>query len=64
MSIIKSMNIISLHLNTVKPRLTATSLLQPLFWPPGNTAINFLVKKLSLIRSPLDMAKFVGLAHW
>ena len=59
MSIIKTMNIISLHLNTVKPRLTATSLLRPLFldaWKNGHT---FSCKKPSLIRSPLNKAKFV-----
>ena len=28
-----------------------------LFWPPGKTAIHFLVKILSLRRSPVNMAK-------
>ena len=39
--------------NTVKPRLMATVVIQqyghfiiwPLFWPPGKTAVHFLVKK-------------------
>ena len=50
--------------NTVKPRLMATTVIQqyghfiiwPLFWLPGKTAIHFLVKKPSLIRSSINLA--------
>ena len=51
-------------IHTVQPRLMATSviwsprLLRLLFWPPGKTVINFLVKKPSLIWSPIKTGKF------
>ena len=62
--------------STVKPRLTATSVIQsPLyyghfFWPPDKTGIHFIInKKLSLMRSPVNTANFFGplvtvLTHW
>ena len=37
--------------NTVEPRLTATSLLRPLFVAARQTAIYFLVKKITLVTS-------------
>ena len=47
--------------------LTVTSVIRSLryyshfFWPPGKTAINFLVqKKPSLLRSPIKTANFFG----
>ena len=48
----------------MKPCLMATAVIQqyghfviwPPFWPPGKTAIHFLVKKPSLIRSPINTA--------
>ena len=43
------------------PCNTVTSLIQPyFFWVRRKTAIHFLVKKPSLIRSPVNMAKFFG----
>ena len=50
---------------TVKPCLTATSEIRLLlsaatvFWPPGNTALHFLVKK-TLLRSPVNTANCFG----
>ena len=43
-------------INTVKPYLTATSLLQPLFWGAWQNGHTFC-KKPSLIRSPINMTK-------
>ena len=50
----------------MKPRLTATSVILSaryyglFFWLPGKTAIHFLVKKLSLKRSPVNSANNNG----
>ena len=52
---------------TVEPCLRATSVIQSphyyshFFWPPAEMALRFLVKKPSLIRSPVNTANFFGL---
>ena len=52
---------------TVEPCLRATSVIQSphyyghFFWPPAKMALRFRVKKPSLIRSPVNTAKFFGL---
>ena len=49
---------ISVITHTVRPRLTATSLLRPLFWPPGKNR-----PKFSCTKTLVNTAKFF-LAHW
>ena len=50
----------------MKPCIIAASVIHslryygPFFWPPGNMTIHFLVKKPSLIQSPVNKANFFG----